>query len=276
MVKVNLFQNTSFLYFQGVLESEYFFGLNQFQAIGDASQSNLTGTQIDFLSENINLLVLYAESLTNKSQELFNRYGFVINAKQLYSLVFAVRQRTVDNINHLMIENSANQIRRNLSKIYQKFSEELKSVFDKEILKIRSAAKIDEDALDCWDSYKIPLFELGYDVVSALELSALNEAENLMRKLDEARQNVSSAINQIITDLSMTPSTAIFPARSRTNTYVSSILIPIIYRRQRSNPFRSKTIRRRFSSRLMFGSNKLALRFDKHQKTFRDSYAQNY
>lgn len=228
MVKVNLFQNTSFLYFQGVLESEYFFGLNQFQAIGDASQSNLTGTQIDFLSENINLLVLYAESLTKKSQELFNRYGFVINAKQLYLLVFAVRQRTIDNINHLMIEHSANQIRRNLSKIYQKFSEELKSVFDKEILKIRSAAKIDEDALDCWDSYKIPLFELGYDVVSALELSALNEAENLMRKLDEARQNVSSAINQIITDLSMTPSTAIFPARSRTNTYVSSILIPII------------------------------------------------
>lgn len=183
----------------------------------------MVDSEIEFLSENINLLVLYAESVAKKTEELFNSYGFIVDAKQLYWFAAAIRQRVIHNINLMIYEFSSFEIERNLSKVFQKFSLNLKSDFDKEIEKIRSLVKIDVKALDCWDSYKIPLFELGFDAVIAVKFSALNEAENLMRKLDEARESVLSSINQTITDLSMTPSTLIFPARARVSTYVSSI-----------------------------------------------------
>ena len=221
---MDLFQNSSFLYFQSVFENEYLYGLNEFEAIGDASQTSLIESEIDFLSENFNLLVLYAESLTNKSEELFNDYGFVIDAKELYLFVSAVRQQVIISINHLIIQHSSSKIETRLSKVFRKLSKDLRTVFDKEFVKIRSAVNNDEDALECWDAYKVPIFELGFDIVSGFKLGALNEADNLMRKLDETRQDVAFAINQTIADLSMTPSTMMFPARSRVNTYVSLII----------------------------------------------------
>lgn len=172
-----------------------------------------------FLLENAKLLVLFTESLTKKAEDLLDNPGYFIDHEQVVLFVLAVRQRVTENINHLV--KTEFEVERNLTKVFQNFSQDLKSIFDNEIGKIHSAVKIDEDALDCWDSYKIPLLELGYEALSTVKLSSLNEAENLMRKLDEARANISSAINQTITDLSVTPSMLIFPSRSKINTYVS-------------------------------------------------------
>lgn len=99
----------------------------------------------------------------------------------------------------------------------------LKSIFDEEILKLHAAVDRDAtgDAEECWESYKIPIFELGFDVVNEMQILSLYEAGKLMKEFERMRLNISANVNQLITDLSMASST-IFLARFRVNFYVSS------------------------------------------------------
>lgn len=100
----------------------------------------------------------------------------------------------------------------------------LKNVFDKEIMKLHEAltrSDNDGDVEECWEAYKIPIFELGFDVVNEMKILSNYEAEKLAKELERMKLRVSTNIIQLITDLSMTSST-IFQARLRVNTYVSS------------------------------------------------------
>lgn len=170
--------------------------------------------------------MLYGENLTYQSKKLFDDFGFIVDAKRLYLFVLEVRKHIKIGIARTISKHSSIQIRRNLSNVYQKFSVNLKSVFDKEILKLHTALSHggdgdDSDIVECWEAFKIPIFELGFDVVNEMKILSFYEVEKMMKQLERMKLDVSANVNQLITDLSTTSST-IFPTRLRVNTYVSS------------------------------------------------------
>lgn len=197
--------------------------MTQFQENVDLSKSNLTKTEVAFINDNINLLVLYGKSLIQKSEELFEKYAFIVDAKRVYAFVSKVRRQIKTGINLLMEKYSSNQINRKLSKIYFVFSRNLKEIVDKEIEKIGSAVNRDETIIQCWDVYKVLMLELGFDAINDLRILSFDEGETLVKTFNEMRDEVTSKINQLIGDLSKKHS-PLFSARFKVNAYVSSII----------------------------------------------------
>lgn len=197
--------------------------MTQFQENVDLSEANLTSTEIEFINNNINLMVLYGESLIQKSKELFEDYAFIVDAKKVYAFVSRVRRQIKNGINELMLKYSSNQINRKLSKIYFVFSKNLKEIVDKEIEKIENAVNRNENIIECWDVYKVLMLELGFDAINDLKILSFDEGENLVTAFNKMRDEVTSKINQLITDLSMKHS-PLFSARFKVNAYVSSII----------------------------------------------------
>ena len=205
-----------------VVAQEYYFGLSQFQENVNLSEANLTLNEIDFINNNINLMVVYGERLILKSKELFEDYAFIVDAKRVYTFVSRVRRQIKIGINQLMEKYSSNQINRKLSKIYSIYSENLKAIVDKEIEKLEYAVNQDEQVIECWDIYKVLMLELGFDAINDLKILSYDEGENLVLVFNSLRDGVSSNINQLIEDLSKKHS-PLFSARSKVNNYVSSI-----------------------------------------------------
>lgn len=165
-------------------------------------------------------MVLYGESLIKQSKQLFDNYGFIVDAKRIYFFVLDVRGRIKGGINSLIDEFSSSRIERKLSKVFRLFSMNLKAIVDVEIVKIQRAVNREEDALECWEIYKLLMFELGFDAINELQLLSLSTAVNLVMQQESMKRDVSSKINQLIAALSESHST-LFEARSRINTYVS-------------------------------------------------------
>lgn len=196
------------------------FGLTQFQNIVDSAVENLTETEINYMSEGINLMVFYGENLTYQSQLLFENYEFVVDQMQVYEFLWKIRRQIKAWINQLIIKSSAIQIKKNLFKIFQRYSHSLKTVFETEVGKICSALEKNEKVMECWESYKIPILELGFDVISTLESLTLDEAKLLTESYGELERDVSRDIIQIIADLSLTGSND-FSKRLIVKSYVS-------------------------------------------------------
>jgi hypothetical protein len=256
---------------ENIVAREYFFGLTKFQENVDLSQANLTKTEIEFINNNINLMVIFGESLIQKSKELFEDYAFIVDAKRVYLFVSRARRQIKNGINQLIGKYSSTQINRKISKIYLIFSQNLKAIVDKEIEKIENAVDRDENIIKCWDVYKVLMLELGFDVINDLQILAFDEGENLITIFNKMRDEVSSKINQLIADLSKKHS-PLFSARFKVNAYVSSIILSYIHKKRAVKIpkliSRLKTTRKRFSTKSIFGSNKLALHFKKRQKMY--------
>lgn len=224
ILRVDSFQIASSQIYGNVIEKEYYFGLSHFQESVDSSRANLSNAEIIFLTENLNLMVKYGESLMFQSKKLFDNYGFIVDAKRVFLFVSNVRKGIRSGITQTFSKHSSSQIIQNLSKVYQTFSMNLKNVFDREILKMHIAMNRNDttsDAEECWEAYKIPMFEIGFDVVNQVRILSSYEAVRLTNQLEWMRLDVSDNINQLIIDLSMASST-VFPTRLRVNTYVSS------------------------------------------------------
>lgn len=205
---------------ENIIETEYYFGFYQFQDVVATFASNITETELNVLQDGITLIVRYGESLTFQSKKLFDNFGFVVDARQAYQFVSRVRSQIKNGINRLVREVSEYKIKRTIAKSFQLHTAQLKEVFDKEITKIYEAVKRNDDNLDCWEGYKVPLLELGYESVNSLGSSTLAEAEDLKKRFDELKQDVALKTSQLITDLSMKHST-LLATRSRVGTYVS-------------------------------------------------------
>lgn len=203
-----------------LIEKEYFFGLSQFRDILEHAEANLTTTQLEFLSDGINLLVFFGENLTFQASELFENYGFVVDARQVFVFVTNVRAQIKTGIDQLMQKVTEVQIKRDLQKSFESYSMQLKEIFDKEIGKIYDAANHNYENLDCWDGYKVPILELGYSVVNDLKTLTLSEAAELTKDFAKLNQEVSSRLTQIVADLS-TKHLTLLTTRSRVATYVS-------------------------------------------------------
>lgn len=203
-----------------LIEKEYYFGLSQFRDILEDSEANLTATQLNFLSDGINLLVSFGENLTFQASELFENFGFIVDARQVYLFVSDVRAQIKTGIDQVMQNVTATQIKSDLQKSFESYSMHLKEMFDKEIGKIYDAANHNYDNLDCWDGYKVPILELGYHVVNDLKALTLSEAEELTKDLDDLEREVSSKLTQIVADFS-TKHLTLLTTRSRVATYVS-------------------------------------------------------
>lgn len=213
-------QPTSSQFNDNVIHREYSFGLSQFQESVDHAQANLTEAEIDFLSESLNLMVLYGERLIHQSKNLFDDYGFIVDAKRIYFFVSDVRRRIKFGINRLIDEFSANKIRKGLSRVFGLYSMNLKAVVDKEIDKILIAVNRDRDFLECWDMYKIMMFELGFEAIQELKSSSHSECGTLHQKLEVLREDVHLKSNQLVFALSARYS-SVFLTRLSINTYVS-------------------------------------------------------
>lgn len=260
---------TSSQYAGDLIEKEYFFGLSQFRDILEHAEANITTTQLEFLSDGINLLVFFGENLTFQASELFENYGFVVDARQVYVFVTNVRAQIKTSIDQLMRNVTEVQIKRDLQKSFESYSMQLKEIFDKEIGKIYDAANHNYENLDCWDGYKVPILELGYSVVNDLKTLTLSEAAELTKDFAKLNQEVSSTLTQIVADLSTKHST-LLTTRSRVATYVSAKLISVHPEKGQTVKhivfcFRSKTTSGRLSIKLRPGSLRLALHFDGRQ-----------
>lgn len=181
---------------------------------------NVSETEINFLSENINLEIGYGESLMRHSQELFDNFGFVVDAKLVYFFVSNIRSEIRSGINRLMRDYSANRIKRNLTNVFHLFLSNLKAIVDGEVLKIQYAERRDEDVLECWEIFKVPMLEIGYDAITILKNLAFSEVETLAKQFNLTREESSSKVNHLISDLSMRHLTS-FSARLSVTTYVS-------------------------------------------------------
>lgn len=194
--------------------------MSQFQEIVDREQANFTEAELNFLSESLNLMVFFGERLIEQSKDLFDNYGFIVDAKQIYFFVSDVRRRIKFSINRLIDEFSANQIRRRVLRVFGWYSMNLKAVVDKEIDKIQSAVNHDRDFLECWDMYKIMMFELGFDAIQELKTLSSSESGNLQDELEMLKDDVHSKSHQLVSGLS-TRYSSLFLKRLRVNTYVS-------------------------------------------------------
>lgn len=185
-----------------------------------SAEANLTVTELNFLNDGINAIIVFGESLTFQSKELFDTYGFIVDAKQVFLFVTHVRRRIKLGINQLMLEFSERQIKRALAKSFEWHSIQLKRIFDKEITRIYDAVNQNEDNLECWNGYKVPILELGFEVVHQLKGAALNESGTLAIKLEELRKNISDKEGQLSADLAQ-QHTTMLAKRSSVTTYVS-------------------------------------------------------
>lgn len=203
-----------------MIEKEYYFGLSQFRDILEHAEANLTSSQLNFLSDGINLLISFGENLTFQASELFENFGFVVDARQVYLFVTNVRAQIKTGIDQVMQNVTATQIKRDLQKSFESYSMNLKEMFDKEVGKIYDAANHNYENLDCWDGYKIPILELGFHIVNDLNTLTLSEAGELTKDFDDLEREVSSRLTQIVADLS-TKHLTLLTTRSRVATYVS-------------------------------------------------------
>lgn len=203
-----------------LVEKEYYFGLNQFRDILEHAEANITATQLNFLSDGINLLIFFGENLSFQASKLFENFGFIVDARQVYLFVTNVRTQIKTGIDQVMRNVTATQIKRDLQKSFESYSMHLKEIFDKEVGKIYDAANHNYENLDCWDGYKIPILELGYHVVNDLKKLTLSEAGELTKDFADLEREVSSRLTQIVADLS-TKHLTLLTTRSRVATYVS-------------------------------------------------------
>lgn len=207
-------------YAGNLIEKEYYFGLSQFRDIVEKAEANLTETQLDFLSDGINMLVFFGENLTLQASEIFDNYGFVVDARQVYIFVSNVRAQIKAGIDRLMKNVTEVQIKREMQKSFEVYSMQLKEIFDKEIWKIYEGANHNYENLDCWDGYKVPILELGFNVVNNLRTLTSLEAAELTKAFTKLNQEVSSKLTQIVADLS-TNHLTLLTTRSRVASYVS-------------------------------------------------------
>lgn len=170
-------------------------------------------------------MVHYGERLILQSKELFDNYGFVVDAKRVYFFVSTIRERIINGINRLLSRFSAPQINGKLSKVYTMYAENLKRIADVEIEKMQNAIERDVYVKECWEMYKVLMFEMGFDAITDLKILAFSEARTLVDKIDEMRLDITSKITQVITELSTTHA-PFFSVRSRINTFVRLKLPP--------------------------------------------------
>lgn len=163
--------------------------------------------------------MVFGESLIYQSKDLFDNYGFIVDAKRIYFFVSDVRRRIKLGINRLIDEFSSNQIKKNLSRIFGWYSMQLKGVVDNEIVKIQSAVNRDSDFLECWDMYKLMMFELGFDAIQDLKTLSFSESRNLRNDLKLLKEDIHLKANQLISAMSLRYS-SVFLKRLRVNSYV--------------------------------------------------------
>lgn len=165
-------------------------------------------------------MVLYAERLTLQSRNLFDSFGFVVETKKVYLFVAEVRQRVKLGIARLIGEHSSNQVKRNIKKIYQTYSIGLKEILDKEIALIVNRVDRNGYVMDCWQAYKLLIFEQGFDIINDLSGLSFAEAGKLSAAHRRMRQDVTDKSTELIVGLSVQPLT-LFSARHRVSAYVS-------------------------------------------------------
>jgi hypothetical protein len=165
-------------------------------------------------------MVLYAERLTLQSRNLFDSFGFVVDTKKVYLFVAEVRLRVKLGIARLIGEHSSNQVKRKVKKIYKTYSTGLKEILDKEIALIVNRVDRHDYVMECWEAYKLLIFEQGFDIINDLTSLSLAEADKLSVAYNRLRQDVSSKSIQLAVGLSVQPLT-LFSARSRVSSYVS-------------------------------------------------------
>lgn len=186
----------------------------------DETQSNLTETEIKFLSESIDLMVLYGENLILLSKELFDNYGLVVDAKRVYFFVSAVRSRIKIGITRVIHDISANRIERKLSNVFGRYSKNLRGVVESEVSSIQNAVIRDAEAVECWEAYKVLLLELGFTAINKLQIVSQYEADNLATSYNQIKQVVTMKARQLVGAMSV-KSPKFFSARLIVNTYVS-------------------------------------------------------
>lgn len=203
------------------IHSEYSYGIMKFKEELEMSLTNITETEIEFLSQNINTLILYGESLMHKSMTLFNTFGFIVDAKSVYLFVAGIRNRIKANINLLIQQQSSNDIKENLEVLYKLHIYELNAIVEKEILSIRNAVERNEELIECWDSYKVLIFELGLDVVGDMTSLSLTQSIYLMATLETMKREIMTSLSQLLSDLSRSYS-SVFLTRLQLDSFVSS------------------------------------------------------
>ncbi|CRL03433.1 CLUMA_CG016198, isoform A [Clunio marinus] len=187
-----------------VIEREYFYGLSQFQDSLEAIQSEISVAEIDFLSQWKNLITIYEENLSTLSKQLFENHGFIVDAKHVYLFVLQVKNRIKDEMKRLMENFTSDNINESLTETYQSFINNLRKISEKEILKFQDPNNRNDDnmLLECWDSFKILLLDLGLNTINDLKSSSLAERENLMKNIYEVSQDASSNYDKLIDVLS--------------------------------------------------------------------------
>lgn len=172
------------------------------------------------MSHGINSIVAFAETVTLQSKQLFETFGFIAEPRQVYWFVWQIRTLIKKGIDQLIKESSANQISQSLTNIYEAFSLKLKNVFDEEISNVQKSSANENKVEECWEDFKVPIFELGFEAVEKFKLSVNLKSKSLMTKLDRIKLETSESGNQLVSDLSANYS-SLLTARSKVNTYVS-------------------------------------------------------
>jgi len=170
-----------------IIDHEYSFGLSHFQEALDRSLTNLSSCEIAFLSTNINLLIYFGDAMMQQASALFNNYGLIVDAKHVYWFVVGIRDRIRLGISGLLLNQSADQIKMRVNKLYRTYTFNLKTIVQTDVDSFIRAVQSNEDLLECWESYKVLIFELGLDTIGEFT-SVVRNARGKVQS--DARRNI--------------------------------------------------------------------------------------
>lgn len=152
----------------------------------------MTYVEQNFAINTTNLIIHYGESLSQLTNELFKRDGFIADVKNLYRFVTNVRARLKHNIAQSIKQFSTQKISRINFKFYQKFIAELYEMLNLHIESIVKAVDARWELMECWDNYKAIYFQIGLEATNDISISISNEIKRLRNDYKLLRQKISS------------------------------------------------------------------------------------
>lgn len=170
--------------------------MQQIQQQLNNSLFQLTHTEHNFASNTTNLIIHYAESLSQLTNELFKRDGFIADVKNLYRFVTIVRARLKLNIARSMKQFSTQKIARINFKFHQKFLTELYEMLNSHIDSIVSAVDARWDLMECWDNYKAIYLQIGLEATNEISVSIVTEIKRFQSDFKILRQKITLEINR--------------------------------------------------------------------------------
>lgn len=183
---------------ENVIQREYLYGLQQIQQHLNFSLLQLTQTEHDFALNTTNLIIHYGENLSHLTDELFRRYGFIADIKNLVLFVKNVRARLKENITRSIKQFSTQKISRMNSKLYQKFLANLYSMLNNHIDRIAKAVDSRYDLMECWDSYKAIYLQIGLEATSEISVSVIGEIKRLRSDFRVLSRRITIEINRTL------------------------------------------------------------------------------